>query len=219
FRPAAAEWRFGPRGALPAGQLCLPAGRAVELSGSVDRADTARADDGRERLVVYDYKTRARSPDAVLEAHGVELQLTLYLAVLEDLLRAQGREAAPAGAFYVPLRPARADADDAAAQRGRFQCDGFAADHARPMLDSSDGASGQFKWQPRDGRMKLSAPDLTARLDAARSLVRGFAGRIFAGDCAVAPFRHRDQTVCRHDPATDGFRALRGADAAAPEEA
>lgn len=216
FRPAAAEWRFGPGGALPAWTLALPDGRAVELTGSVDRADTCRAAGGCERLVVYDYKTRARKPDTVLAANGIELQLTLYLAVLEDLLRAQGRATTAAGAFYVPLRPARPETDDEAEPHARFQCEGFAAADARPLLDSRDGSSGQFKWNTRDGRMDLAPEALADRLDAARALVRQFAVRLFAGDCAVAPYRHRDQTacdwcelrpVCRHEPATDGFRS------------
>ncbi|MFN0068894.1 MAG: PD-(D/E)XK nuclease family protein [Limisphaerales bacterium] len=223
FRPDAAELRFGPGGTLPAWRATGPDGRAAELTGSVDRLDVWRDAAGRERLLVFDYKTTARKPDDALADAGIELQLALYLGVLEELLRAGGRDALPAGAFYAPLRPdpsgGGADADKAFRQR--FRHDGFAAADVRPALDASDGDSGQFVWTA--GRLKLAPADLAARLAHARDLVVAFTGHIFAGDFPVAPYRHRGRTacdhcdllsVCRHDPVADGFRRLAAAPSA-----
>jgi ATP-dependent helicase/nuclease subunit B len=87
FEPLGAEVEFGKSGQL------LRVGDAV-LAGRIDRIDRFFAD-GEQFLRVIDYKTGGKRVSLSEVYHGLQLQLTLYLAAAMQALH--GR---PAGAFY-----------------------------------------------------------------------------------------------------------------------
>lgn len=237
FVPAAAELRFGGRGALPAWRLDLGEpgeGRALELSGSVDRLDVFTDAAGTRHALVLDYKSTATRPEPARLAAGLQLQLPLYLAALAELTAGSPGPLTPAGAFYVPLKPQRprdVDPADAAALaeagRAAHRGAGLARAARRPDLDTTGHGSGQF---PTVKTRLAALPDeeFAALLRHAAELARGFARRVLAGDLAPAPYRHAGETacercdflgVCRHDRWTRGYRALRPPAAAPPAQA
>lgn len=85
FIPVAWELPFGSGepGSLPAFRIELPNGRALELSGRIDRVDMAEdAASGRAYFRIVDYKSGDLSLDPADIYAGLRLQLLLYLQVL-----------------------------------------------------------------------------------------------------------------------------------------
>src|SRR5690606_20492861 len=107
FRPVHVELTFGrgARGVEPL-VLLLEDGGRLELSGQIDRVDTAE-DGGRRWVRIIDYKSSKRDLSITEVAHGLSLQLPLYLAAVLELAesgRIAGGPAEPAALVYFPVR-------------------------------------------------------------------------------------------------------------------
>src|SRR5690606_21871630 len=86
--------------------LLLEDGGRLELSGQIDRVDTAE-DGGRRWVRIIDYKSSKRDLSITEVAHGLSLQLPLYLAAVLELAesgRITGAPAAPAALGCTPVR-------------------------------------------------------------------------------------------------------------------
>ena len=240
FDPAAAELEFGGSDAcVPAWELDAGAGHRLALHGRIDRVDLCPDPAGRGTLaVVVDYKSGGKKLDAVLVAHGVQLQLLAYLNVLRhwpdphSVLDAA--RLVPAGVFYVNLRgqyesgDTRAEAlDDAGEARKRaYRHTGRFDAGILPKLDRR-GAADQFSYQRnQDGSLRkgsaeaLPGAEFEQLLDRVEKQLGEMGRSIFAGEAKVAPYRKGSETpcdycdyraVCRIDPWTHRYRVLRAA--------
>jgi ATP-dependent helicase/nuclease subunit B len=239
FNPVAAELGFGGDGICPAWDLDLGDGLKLSLQGRIDRVDICKRDgeDG-AYCVVTDYKSGQKKLDDVLIEHGLQLQLLSYLNVLarwEDAAQTLGvGRLLPAGVFYVSLRgdyksgknrsevlSAAPDAKKAAYKHtGRFDA------ACLPLLDSRNlGVGDQFAFKiNKTGEVSKVCKDpmTTAGFAALLSKVEGnlvqMGARIYSGETALAPYRKGSETACRHcdyisvcrsDPWTQVFRALK----------
>jgi ATP-dependent helicase/nuclease subunit B len=240
FDPARAELGFGlgARDDLPAWRLVLPDDRALVLRGRMDRVDLCHADEETALAVVVDYKSRPRQLHPVKLQHGLELQLLSYLGVLRHLPEPKlffgVPRLVPAGAFYVPLNGGgrsgltRAEvlAAAGAPRRAAYQHSGrFLADELARFDNRGESRGDQFRYaKNQDGALSargndaLPAAEFKALCEKIEAHLRGYAGRIFAGEAAVSPFRIGRQTacdqcdfraVCRFDPWTQPYRTLR----------
>lgn len=234
FDPALVEVGFGLKDTpWPAWRLDLNDGRTLRLRGRIDRVDVWRDPASHAALlVVMDYKSSSRKPDSLKLHHGLQLQLPAYLTALEQLPEVRTTLGAstltPAGVFYVNLRGEFASAksraaallDPAAALRagfthfGRYDCRHLA------QLDSA-GESGQFKIGPRSSD-RMDAAAFRALLNRAVENLCRFGNEIYSGRTAPTPYRKGSETacdfcdyaaICRFDPWTQPFRALRSSDA------
>ncbi len=241
FEPRVVEVAFNnPGGALPAWELDLGEGHGLLFRGIIDRVDLAiDPRTGVAECVVVDYKSGARRIDPLLLAHGIQIQLPAYLAVLRQLpdpMKAFGvTRLVPAGVFYASLRgdyrrsenrnhgiaSAAQTRRDAYQHRGRFNVE------ALPRLDRlyNQGQSGQFSYykagQPHKSyKDPMPGAEFEALLDQIEETLRALGKRVFSGVAAVDPYaRGPDEkacdrcdfaSVCRIDPWTHSFRNLTG---------
>jgi ATP-dependent helicase/nuclease subunit B len=105
FVPVAYEFRFGAGGEAPAFHIPLDDGRALLLTGQIDRIDMALdTESGQAYLRVIDYKTGNISLKREDIAAGLRLQLLVYLQVaLANSVLFTPAPAQAAGIYYAPL--------------------------------------------------------------------------------------------------------------------
>jgi ATP-dependent helicase/nuclease subunit B len=246
FDPVAVELAFGETDGAPAWELDLGAGRRLALRGRIDRVDLCRgAGDDEALCVVVDYKSSQKELDPVLLANGVQLQLPAYLNVLQHWPEPRGTFGVgalrPAGVFYVSLRgiyaresnrsDALADAEEA--RRLAYQHAGRFDASALGKLDNRGAPKGdQFNYRRnKDGswakncREALSPQDFATLLGSMEENLKRMGREIFAGAARVDPYRHKQtvacdqcsyQAICRIDPWTHRYRALRIVESIAP---
>ena len=106
FNIEGTEIEFGKNGKYKPIQLqILESGKRVEITGKIDRIDTATSDDGKY-LRIIDYKSSAKNIDLNEVYAGLQLQLLTYMDAVckeEDLM--------PAGVLYFSLLEQIASAD------------------------------------------------------------------------------------------------------------
>lgn len=243
FRPVAVELRFGggsgaPASAsghaeLPAFQVPLSDGQALQLTGQIDRVELA-SDGDRAWLRVIDYKTGQGGFRLEEVAYGLSLQLPTYLLVLlaagsPGFLPTGGVE--PAGILLFPARDPRLVADgpltNEEIEQGRLKqlrMSGLLLGDpsvARLMDESAEGRSLLVPFHiKKDGTLGASSQVADreawgALLGHTRRRLADLGGAILAGEIAPRPYRLRDrrpcthcdfQPVCRFDPLIPGNR-------------
>jgi ATP-dependent helicase/nuclease subunit B len=224
---------------LPAWEIDLGENHKLAFRGIIDRVDICPLPGGEEALaVVIDYKSSAKQIDPLLLANGLQLQLPAYLALLKQLPDAEKifgvKRLIPAGVFYVNLRgkfnggktreEVLGNSSDsrckAYTHSGRFDLT------ALKQLDNRGETKGtQFKYQlkkngePYANSREIMQPqdfeDLLAQVEA--QLVR-IGREIFSGNAKIDPYQKGNtracdqcdyQPICRIDPWTHLYRALR----------
>ncbi len=225
FKPERLEQEFGTKRVAPL-IIDLPGGGRILLRGRIDRIDTARSGDTVEALVL-DYKSRAQiASDRGRPANvrsGFDLQLAVYLMVVEEVLRL-----VVAGALYAPVlpRPAKERTADERNPLG-IKLVGLVPEDLRERV--SGGLEGMVAGK-RDP-LKTRA-DLEALLAETRTLIARLGRQILDGRIDIAPTRVSSRTsceycdfasLCRFDPAYNKVRrmpreGLADAPALAPEE-
>lgn len=222
FDPHTAELAFGGKNDdLGPWTLSLGNGDRLSLVGKIDRLDLLRRPGGRETAaVIIDYKSGNAALDPVLLRNGIQLQLFVYLNAIAQHLEIAGRlkinSLLPAGAFLVPLQGKaprashRNDAQTKHANRPKaFQWNGcFDHDHLRQLDNRPDQAKGdQIAYNlKKDGASAKGGQsamppqafrEMTRRLE---ETVRQLSKRIFAGDIAATPYKHKEKTPCAYCP-------------------
>jgi len=213
FEPMACERRFDRRqsDALDALELKTAAGEIVRLHGFIDRIDRGRVG-GRNRLLVYDYKSSAKTFGEGYLTQD-RLQLMIYLSAVRQAFGDEG-DACCAGVLVAPLHPTPKAADAKAAvnwtgeiarmhmyrPRGLFDMD------AAKMLDRELGrenspvAAMQLKkdgaFNPNTSRDVVSAADLTERMRLAEATVLQAAAGVISGEIGVAPLVEKKILAC-----------------------
>lgn len=113
FRPYELEWCFGNRDRLKATEFDLGDGKHMLLSGKIDRTDI-RSNENDIDVRVIDYKSGSKTWNLGDVINGRELQITLYMAAVKELLegRFTGSNIVPQEMFYYTLRDPVVDSDD-----------------------------------------------------------------------------------------------------------
>ncbi len=235
FTPALLEAEFDVHMSAAGGDLHLALGddAAVHLRGRVDRVDVLETDSGTVFRIV-DYKSRQLNIKLSDVDHGLQLQLPLYAAVIEQISPSlMGTKATPVGLIYLPLlrkwttRSAPLAAEAARAERIRaMQARGLMVHHVDVVagmderLTQPDAKSDLFATvYKKNGELYANAPVLSPddwrRLLAVASRRVGEAvAQMERGVIDIAPYRKsRQETachkcglqrVCQIDPRWDG---------------
>lgn len=240
FDPLAVELAIGgDQAALPWWETDLGEGRTLAFRGSVDRVDVAPVP-GREDalcLTVLDYKSGNKRFEPLKMQAGLQLQLPSYLAALSEVAGGSallgGKQAVPAGMFYVRLRDATSraghrDEEEPDVKTGkRFEHTGRFSFEWLPLFDRefASGGGGQFSYRlKKDGEPYANSHQLIRQtelenlLTDAKTLLQAMGRDILAGNIAVDPYRKGNdlpctycdfKSVCRIDPWTHAYRPLR----------
>ena len=105
FEVSGTEVEFGEKGKYEPIILELDNGKKIEITGKIDRIDTAKNEDGKY-LRIIDYKSSAKNIDLNEVYAGLQIQLLTYTDAIcrkEDIM--------PAGIFYFSLLEQMANAD------------------------------------------------------------------------------------------------------------
>ncbi|MTH53328.1 helicase-exonuclease AddAB subunit AddB [Bacillus mangrovi] len=100
FVPIGLELGFGKMGPLPPMRFTLDNGYTMELTGRIDRVDSAESSKGL-LLRIVDYKSSDRALNLSEVYYGIALQMLTYLDVIISYSKTWlGTEASPAGVLY-----------------------------------------------------------------------------------------------------------------------
>jgi ATP-dependent helicase/nuclease subunit B len=210
FRQCLAEQTFGKDSPVA---IVVGPGRMLHLYGRIDRVDWAQIK-GVPTGIVFDYKTTQHRMKWNEFAHGLDLQLAVYLLALRHLTVNGQPIAKAAGAFYLPIEtkylPAKFEpAEDSSETpglkaRGLFDA-AFAFD-----LDSAAGTGSRhsryFGFSLKEGqplgdydRSDAVASDAySAVLAFAEQTLARLAADIASGDIRAFPYRLGTQSPCSH---------------------
>lgn len=97
FSVEGTEVEFGRKGDYPPIVLTLDDGKRVEITGKIDRIDTAIGEDGKY-LRIIDYKSSSKNIDLNEVYAGLQIQLLTYSDAI-----CKEKDMIPAGVFYFPL--------------------------------------------------------------------------------------------------------------------
>ena len=86
---------------FPPVTLQMHDGQRISLSGVIDRIDTVTLDDGRQAVLVYDYKSSDKEVHRESLEEGLQIQLPVYLMAVEQGMPGYTL----AGALYQPVKP------------------------------------------------------------------------------------------------------------------
>ncbi len=186
FRPDSFEKAFGTAETPPL-RISLGDGAELLLRGRIDRIDVFGKEPHLEALVI-DYKSGsvAQKGRPVDVARGSDLQLAVYLLVVEEIFGMR-----PFGALYAPVLPRPATK--------------ASADASNPLDIRLAGLVPTEDWGRIAGELKLirgSRPPLATRgelrvlLDGARDTLALYARAILAGRIDVAPSETAGRTPC-----------------------
>ena len=218
FRPVCFELEFGKQGHLP--PLTLREGSVtLTVGGKIDRVDGYVRGDTLY-LKVVDYKTGTKQFHLSDLLYGLNLQMFLYLMMLQQadlqkVLKACGNEAAriqPAGALYVPAKDPfvsfQPGDDPEQVQKAldkELRRIGLVLDDS-DLLEAME-RGGTFRFLPVERKKGgdftaascvASAAQLGRLLRKTESCLRRIARQIAEGDIEATPYRTgREDTPCR----------------------
>ncbi|MGN0153876.1 MAG: PD-(D/E)XK nuclease family protein [Lachnospiraceae bacterium] len=113
MEPAYFERRFSPEDNLDYIDMALSEGVQMELNGIVDRVDI-KENDNIVYVKVIDYKSGAKDIDYVKMYEGKQLQLTVYMSVMLELLKRKypDKQIVPTGMYYFRIYDPIVEATD-----------------------------------------------------------------------------------------------------------
>ena len=219
FRPVCFELEFGKQGHLPPLEL-REGSVTLTVGGKIDRVDGYVRGDTLY-LKVVDYKTGSKQFHLSDLLYGLNLQMFLYLMMLQQadlqgVLKACGAQAArvqPAGALYIPAKDPfvafQPDDDPRQVQKNldrELRRIGLVLDDDDLLETMEKG--GSFRFLPverkKDGSFTAascvaSAAQMGRLLRKTESCLRRIARQIAEGDIEATPYRAgREDTPCRY---------------------
>ncbi len=146
MEPAYFEEYFSPESNLSYIDMALSDGVKMELNGIVDRVDIKETDDA-VYVKVIDYKSGAKDIDYVKMYEGKQLQLTVYMSVMMELLKREypDKQIIPTGMYYYHIYdPIVEEVDEQAIESQRVKDSRLSglvndSEESRDLMDGSTG--------------------------------------------------------------------------------
>ena len=206
----AMQERAGSFGVMATEKRFFVREKGLELTGIIDRINTAESEDGARTFVnVIDYKSGNREADLSRMADGLDMQLATYLSEAVRLVEESGKTPGtvlPAGMYYYHVSdPIVKEGEDASL---KMAMSGVTASDAeiisatdRELLSSGEkSAVNGVKYDAKKDRFTggtvLSPEVLDGLLHHTREVMRKDAEKILNGDIRVYPYVYGDSTGC-----------------------
>lgn len=146
MEPAYFEEYFSPESRLSYIDMALSDGVRMELNGIVDRVDVKETDNA-VYVKVIDYKSGAKDIDYVKMYEGKQLQLTVYMSVMLELLKREysDKQIIPTGMYYYHIYdPIVEEVDEQAIESQRIKDSRLSgvvndSEESRDLMDGSTG--------------------------------------------------------------------------------
>jgi ATP-dependent helicase/nuclease subunit B len=193
FRPAAFELNL--RDADAVRKLTLDNGATLEISGRVDRVDTAEIG-GEHYVRIVDYKSGVKNFDLGAVGDGVNLQMPVYLFALEGRtlpLSAGDAPLRPAGILYQPVRlAAPRNATRGEKAEAEPKASGLTLDDAAVIRAMDEAESGLYAPL----RTRMTAEDFTALRRQTDKQLKAMSDNLRDGKIPAIPYRQKQKTTC-----------------------
>lgn len=210
FRQHLAEQTFGKDSPVT---IPVESNKKLHLHGRIDRVDWADVN-GVPTGIVLDYKTTPQRMKWNEFAHGLDLQLAVYLLALRHLTVNGKPIAKAAGAFYLPIETqyqmTKFESSDTQPAAPTLKARGLFDAAIAFDLDSAVGQSGRYsryfgfslkEGEPLGdyGRSDVVTSDAySAVLAFAEQTLARLAAGIASGDIRAYPYRLGTQSPCSH---------------------
>lgn len=208
FSPEYFELGLGEDPAFPPLKIEDGAGNTVTVGGTIDRADTFTAADGRRYIRVIDYKTGHKVFRLADVLYGLNMQMLVYLAALVE-----SGQRFPAGILYMPAAEPevpgeRGDSPDELAQAAdrQLRMSGLVLEDAEIIHAMEEGAKGRFipVTLKKDGGLgrgssALGEEDLRRVLEHSKRLIASMSRALQEGRVEAAPTMV-NQNDCKYCP-------------------
>lgn len=225
MKPAYFEEEFSPEKRLSYIDMMLSEGVRMEMSGIVDRVDIKETEDS-VYVKVIDYKSGAKDIDYIKMYEGRQLQLTVYMNVMLELLqrRYPDKKIIPTGMYYYHIYdPIIEESDEEQLEKKRVESSRLTGlvnldEECRNLMDGKTGLVTPVRYK-KDGDLDSRNASLVTEeeLDSISHFVRQkmieigndmIAGKIpmnpekgeLSGPCNLCDY----QSVCRFEPGLGG---------------
>lgn len=221
FKPAALELSFGGDGekSLPPLVYPLSNGNRLEITGQIDRLDIA-SHQGRQYLLVVDYKSGNVNLKLSEAYYGLKLQLLTYLLAVCRLWRHMHPETAvePAGVLYYFLKNPAVSGQFAKSEQEvcreinrQLKMPGWILKEPE-VLELLDGTVSGWSEFTKIGLGKgqefynaclpqlKTREEFTGLLEHVERIFAQTAERILGGDIAIRPYQLERRTPCEYCP-------------------
>ena len=210
FNIEGTEVEFGKNGKYKPIILELEDGKRVEITGKIDRIDTANEEDGKY-LRIIDYKSSSKNIDLNEVYAGLQIQLLTYMDAIckeEDIM--------PAGIFYFSLLEQMIKADKKISEeeienmiQKNFKMKGLiVADVKIIKMNDNTLSSGSSKLVPaaitQSGSVNkkwtngVSKEEFKVLQDYINITIKQIATEIFSGNIEIKPYNKKGKTPCEY---------------------
>ena len=204
------EIEFGVKGKYKPIILELENGKTIEITGKIDRIDTAKEDDGKY-LRIIDYKSSSKNIDLNEVYAGLQIQLLTYIDAIckeEDII--------PAGMFYFSLLEQMVKADKKITEeqieqqiQKNFKMKGLIlADVKIIKMNDNSLVSGSSKLVPaaitQSGTVNqkwtngVTSEEFKILQDYINITIKEIAKEILNGNVEIKPFNKKGKTPCEY---------------------
>lgn len=212
FQPAFCEFSFGGEGGVPPYQF-KKGEITVAVYGKIDRVD-AYVKEGRLYLKVVDYKSGRKSFQLSDLLYGLNVQMFLYLMMLQQVERLPGfeqvAEKEAAAVLYVPLRNTFEAAAHDEEESSDSKREGYVLDEMDILSALEHPKDGKFQYLPvslkKSGEFSarsavLSGVEFGKIFTKIQKDLTKIADTILGGVLSPAPYRQGpDQLYCQYCP-------------------
>lgn len=219
FEPADFELTIGEGAQIPEYELSLPGGERIGVTGMVDRVDTY-VHNGEKYIRIVDYKTGNKKFRLSDILYGLNLQMLLYLSIIEKNGTARYSEGsryelAPAGILYMPSTPQSKTGDfyseknrseSLKTQQAGFKMNGLLINDPEILSAMEEGVQGVFipARMGADGKLQQAEKSFTTLEDYGRIFafldqkLMEMAQQLFDGNVERNPVKGTSQDACEY---------------------
>ena len=171
MKPEFIEHKFSSADKLNYIDIALSDGIRMELKGVVDRVDIKETEDA-VYLKVIDYKSGANKIDYLKMYEGQQLQLTVYMSVMKELLekRYPNKQVIPTGMYYYHIYdPIIEEMDDDKIEKARIKSSRLSGvvnkdEQSRQLMDGKTGSVTPVNYN-KDGELSATNSALVTTED------------------------------------------------------
>lgn len=225
MKPAYFEMRFSPEEKLSYIDMALEEEARMELSGIVDRVDIRETEDA-VYVNIIDYKSGAKDIDYIKMYEGRQLQLTVYMNVVLEMLKRKNpdKKVIPTGMYYYHIYdPIIEESDVDKLEQKRVESSRLTGlvnqeDACLQMLDKRTGLVAPVRYK-KDGSFDsrnaslVTGEELQAVSDFVRHKMIDIGNDIVQGNIPMNPEKGETsspcnlcdyKSVCRFEPGLGG---------------
>ena len=206
--PTYFEKKFSPEDKLDYIDMALSEGIRMEMNGIIDRVDIKETEDA-VYVKIIDYKSGAKDIDYVKMYEGKQLQLTVYMSVMLEMLQREypGKKIIPTGMYYYHIQdPIIEENDEDKLEQKRIESSRLSGlvngdETSRELMDGKSGLVTPVKYK-KDGELDsrnnalVTTEELTQISHFVREKMIDIGENIVSGKISMNPEKGEHNCPC-----------------------